>query len=163
MYCPNCGVFMPDGQTLCDNCAKLYQQATNSRADANTFQQSQNAAGSQAQGGKYTPHNMNYPPHNNVYSAPQDKPQRQPLTIGQWLIRYLIFFIPLVGPVAYLVMLFIWANDKTKEESAATWAKTQLIFLAVAVGGIILLYALLLVIGVITGQVFNSINYYYSI
>jgi uncharacterized membrane protein YvbJ len=57
----------------------------------------------------------------------------QPVSVGGWIGRMLIPFIPLVGGIVYLIMLFIWSGDNTKEETFRNWAKAQLIVMAVVV------------------------------
>ncbi|MFN9583185.1 MAG: hypothetical protein ACK566_11065 [Bacteroidota bacterium] len=51
----------------------------------------------------------------------------QDITIGQWLINYLILMIPIVG----LVFLVIWANDKDNSNKS-NWAKATLIWIGIA-------------------------------
>jgi hypothetical protein len=43
--------------------------------------------------------------------------------VGGWIGCSLIPLIPLVGGIVYLIMLFIWSDDTTKEESFRNWAK----------------------------------------
>lgn len=45
------------------------------------------------------------------------------ITIGDWLITYLITAVPLVG----FVMLFVWAFGANTPPSKANWAKATLI------------------------------------
>ena len=59
------------------------------------------------------------------------KPVKEPISVGGWIGRSLIPCIPLVGSIIYLVMLFIWSGDKTKEDTFRNWAKAQLIVMAV--------------------------------
>ena len=67
---------------------------------------------------------------------------KEPISVGGWIGRTLIPMIPLVGGIVYLVMLFIWSGDTSKEETFRNWAKAQLIVMAVvlvlAIVGIIL-------------------------
>lgn len=63
----------------------------------------------------------------------QNVPAKTPVTIGGWIGRSLIPLIPLVGGIVYLIMLFIWSGDTTKEETFRNWAKAQLIVTAVVV------------------------------
>ena len=59
------------------------------------------------------------------------QPPKQPISIGGWIGRNLIPCIPLVGPLVYLIMLFIWSGDTTKEDTFRNWAKAQLIVMLV--------------------------------
>lgn len=74
----------------------------------------------------------NVPARYPVYNQPVAAPA-QPVSVGGWIGRMLIPFIPLVGGIVYLIMLFIWSGDSTKEETFRNWAKAQLIVMAIAV------------------------------
>jgi uncharacterized membrane protein YvbJ len=67
------------------------------------------------------------------YHRPAGQRAAQPVSVGGWIGRSLIPLIPLVGGIVYLIMLFIWSGDTTKEESFRNWAKAQLIVMAVVV------------------------------
>ncbi len=79
----------------------------------------------------------------NQYQSNQPK---QVVTTGQWILRMLINLIPCVGPIIYFIMLFIWANDKTKEDTSSNWAKAQLIWMAISLGIGLLLYIIIFAI-----------------
>ena len=74
----------------------------------------------------------NVPAGYPVYNQPV-APAAQPVSGGGWIGRSLIPMIPLVGGIVYLIMLFIWSGDSTKEETFRNWAKAQLIVMAIAV------------------------------
>lgn len=69
---------------------------------------------------------------------------KEPVSVGGWIGRSLIPFIPLVGGIVYLIMLFIWSGDTAKEETFRNWAKAQLIVTAIT-----------LVLGIILAVVFG--------
>ncbi len=48
----------------------------------------------------------------------------KPMTVGDWLITFIIQAIPLVG----LIMLFVWAFGDGTHPSKKTWAQALLIF-----------------------------------
>ena len=52
------------------------------------------------------------------------------VTIGEWVLTYLIAAIPVVG----LVMLFVWAFGNDTNPNKANWAKAALIWTAIIVG-----------------------------
>lgn len=85
----------------------------------------------------------------NVPVVPQEAP-KTPISVGGWIGRSLIPAIPLVGGIVYLIMLFIWTGDKTKEETFRNWAKAQLIVMAVVI-------ALVIIMVVLFGSVFANI------
>ena len=68
----------------------------------------------------------------NVPSAyPAYRRKKEPISIGGWIGRTLIPCIPLLGGIIYLIMLFIWSGDTSKEDTFRNWAKAQLIVMAV--------------------------------
>ena len=78
---------------------------------------------------------------------------KEPVSVGGWIGRTLIPCIPLVGGLVYLIMLFIWSGDQTKEDTFRNWAKAQLIVMAIVL--------VLAIIGVILGvTVFSDILRY---
>jgi hypothetical protein len=82
---------------------------------------------------------------------------KTPITVGGWIGRYLIPCIPFVGGIIYLVMLFIWSGDSTKEETFRNWAKAQLIMTAI---GFVLGIIFAVVFGVAIAELAAS-SYYY--
>ena len=80
-----------------------------------------------------------------TYPAYQQNPTKDPISIGGWIGRSLIPYIPLVGGIVYLIMLFIWSGDNKKEDTFRNWAKAQLIIMAVV-----------LVISVVCALLFGS-------
>jgi len=48
----------------------------------------------------------------------------KPMTIGDWLITFIIQAIPLIG----FIMLFVWAFGDGTHPSKKTWAQALLIF-----------------------------------
>lgn len=46
------------------------------------------------------------------------------ITIGDWLVTFLICCIPIVGTV----MMFVWAFGNNSQENKKTWAQAGLIF-----------------------------------
>jgi hypothetical protein len=54
--------------------------------------------------------------------------EQNPISVGEWLITYLLLSIPLVN----IVMLFVWAFGSSTHPSKANWAKASLIWVAIA-------------------------------
>ena len=78
------------------------------------------------------------------YPVYHPKTAREPISVGGWIGRMLIPCIPLVGSLVYLIMLFIWSGDISKEDSFRNWAKAQLIIMAV----VLVLSIIALILGV---------------
>jgi hypothetical protein len=68
----------------------------------------------------------------------------EPVSVGEWIVTYLITAIPLVG----IVMLFVWAFGDSVKPSKANWAKASLIMagisllLSLCIGGLFFLLAM---------------------
>ena len=88
----------------------------------------------------------------NVPAAPQAAP-KMPISVGGWIGRSLIPCIPLVGGIIYLIMLFVWSGDQTKEDTFRNWAKAQLIVMAIV---IVLTIILVAVFGVAFAEIASS-------
>ena len=96
------------------------------------------------------------PAYQPTYTAPQQpygyyppqQPVEQPISVGGWIGRSLIPCIPGVGAIIYLIMLFVWMGDKTKEETFRNWAKAQLIVMGIVIGLLILLIIFSAALGV---------------
>ena len=53
----------------------------------------------------------------------------QPMTIGDWIVTFIISYIPLVG----FIMLFVWAFGDGTHPSKKTWAQAYLIMMVIAI------------------------------
>jgi hypothetical protein len=53
----------------------------------------------------------------------------QPMSIGDWIITFIITYIPLVG----FIMLFVWAFGDGTHPSKKTWAQATLIMMAILI------------------------------
>ena len=62
-----------------------------------------------------------------------------PMTIGDWIITFIITYIPLVG----FIMLFVWAFGDGTHPSKKTWAQAALIMVAISIILAIVFFGLL--------------------
>ena len=85
-----------------------------------------------------------------TYPAHSQTNSKAPISIGGWIGRSLIPCIPLVGGIVYLIMLFIWSGDTTKEDTFRNWAKAQLIVMAIV-------FVLAIVLFVVYGSVLSNV------
>lgn len=53
----------------------------------------------------------------------------QPMSIGDWLITFIITAIPLVG----FIMMFVWAFGDGTHPSKKTWAQAYLIMMVIVI------------------------------
>ncbi|NWF51274.1 MAG: hypothetical protein HXY49_12120 [Ignavibacteriaceae bacterium] len=72
----------------------------------------------------------------------------KPVTVGEWVITFIICAIPIVG----FIMLFVWAFGSDQNPSKKSWAQASLIMFVI---GIILAILLITLIGVSFMSMFN--------
>ena len=63
-------------------------------------------------------------------AAPQYDGQ---VTLGQWIGIFLINIVPCVGPLVFLVLLFVWAFGNPRSPSLKSFAAASLILIAAGV------------------------------
>ncbi len=80
----------------------------------------------------------NYAPYSSHYAP--STPQRRPISVAGWIGRSLIPYIPIVGPLIYFIMLFVWAFSDTAEKTFNNWAKAQLMVLLIIVIAALLIF-----------------------
>lgn len=73
----------------------------------------------------------------------------QPMTIGDWIVTFIISYIPLVG----FIMLFVWAFGDGAHPSKKTWAQAALIMMVIV---IILSIVFIGIIASIFGNIFSG-------
>ena len=56
------------------------------------------------------------------------KTQYKPMSVGDWILTFLIMVIPIVN----IVMLFVWGFGNNTHPSKASWAKAALILIAIS-------------------------------
>lgn len=86
----------------------------------NMFEQEQsNEVRTPVQGGNY---------EQPAYQQPAYQPElEEPMSMGEWLITYLIQLIPCAG----LIMMFVWAFSKSEKKSKSNYFKATLIWYAI--------------------------------
>lgn len=131
MICQNCGRELPEGVAFCDNCGASQPAPATAAAPTAPVAPS--------------------PVVNNFY-APNMK---QPVSVAGWIGRSLIPCIPLVGWLIYLIMLFMWAGDQTKETSFNNWAKAQLWVMLIGLG---IAVFVLIIVAIIAATIANGVT-----
>ena len=95
-----------------------------------------------------------------VYTpAPVPAPKKA-VSVWEWVGRYALNLIPVLGSLVYVIMLFVWAFDSKYDDTSRNWAKAQLIIAAIAVGLVFLLFVLLLGLGITMADVFSEMMYF---
>ena len=68
-----------------------------------------------------------------------DESTYKPVSVGNWLVTYLLMCIPIVN----LIMLFVWGFGGGTPVSKANWAKASLIWMVIFFVFYFLLFVLL--------------------
>jgi len=61
-----------------------------------------------------------------------------PMSIGDWIITFIITYIPLIG----FIMLFVWAFGDGTHPSKNTWAQASLIMMVIAIVLVIVFFGI---------------------
>ena len=69
------------------------------------------------------------------------------VSVLHWIGIFCLNIIPCVGPIVYLIMMFVWAFGSTPKKSLKNFARAQLILSAIALGIMIIM----IIISVATG------------
>lgn len=77
----------------------------------------------------------------------------KPMTIGEWIVTFIISYIPLIG----LIMLFVWAFGDGTHPSKKTWAQAALIMVVISIVLAILFFG---IIASILGSIFSEYSTY---
>ena len=134
--CVNCGTALPDEAGFCAVCGTAQTAPAEPVVEQPVY----------------------VPP---VYVAPPApyvpaEEKKESVSVGGWFGRYCLNLIPVVGGLIYFIMLWVWAGNRKYEDSFRNWAKFQLIMIAIAVGLVALLAALMLVMGVNVADVMDE-------
>lgn len=126
--CSKCGAEIKDDAKFCKICGQPCADTMNTAGVS-----SQSTAGY----GLYTP---------------------PPITTGGWIGRMLalsiISLIPFIGQIAYIVILVVWSQDRTKEETFRNWAKAQIVVMII----MFVIFLILLMLVFIPFFEYNSIR-----
>ncbi len=145
MKCSKCGAELEEGALFCGSCgAKIEAEPAPVSPAPESAQQPQTAeAAPEAEGGGAVTEPVSAPtpapiptptPAPAVQPQPRaPEPEGQKVSLGVWLCRRLINFIPCVGPLVYIVMLFVWSFDKKYDDTSRNWARSELIFAALGI------------------------------
>lgn len=127
----------------------------------------------QQYGGNYGGNDYNYQPYgesnqnsnysqyqynnNNSYQMPYTPPPQmdmeEPVSVGEWIIAYLLMLIPCVN----IVLMFVFAFSKTEKKSKSNYFKAMLI----VTGIVLVLYFIVVIALVAMGVSAGSMYRYY--
>lgn len=91
---------------------------------------------------------------------PPQSPAEEPLSTGKWVLYHLIPYIPIVGSLIFLIMLFVWGFGNSKNTTFRNWAKAQLIMMLISIAFVILSFVVIFVLFGMTGMAVSEAMYY---
>lgn len=81
----------------------------------------------------------------------------QDVSVGNWILTFIVLSIPLVG----FIMLFVWGFGDSTPKSKSNFCKASLLLGIIAIGiSIVLAITSAALIGDIFSDIFNNINLY---
>jgi len=148
MKCNVCGRHTNNEEAnFCEYCGSPYREHMKAYYDM----QQQNNAQNQY-------YYQNYQQAN--YQQANYQQENKPVSFLDFLASYGLFFIPFVGWLVFIIMLFVWAFSKNTPVSKKNWARATLIF-----GAVIFVIMVLYTIYIISSPIYQDIlkgtfNYY---
>ena len=139
MRCNVCGrQTMNEAANFCDYCGSSLREQNTSSNDSPQF--GQGSSFPQNEPASEIIHNQN----DWIPQAAEREQPEKPVSFLDWLGTYGIRFIPVVGWLIFLIMLFIWAFSKDTPQSKKNWARVKLIYTGIALVVIIIFLVIFL-------------------
>lgn len=170
-FCPTCGSLVQGDGDFCPSCgAKLggavnlekpitSQSSTGGSMPEATSNNLNNQSNMSNQSSNYS-QMPNYPQNFNSgnYSAPSDE-----MSVGQWVLTIFLSGLGIIG----IILLFVWAFSSDTNTAKRNYARAMLIWEAIALGVVIIIYGGLCACGMSLGNMFggygyDNLNYYTS-
>lgn len=152
-YCQKCGARLPEGRAVCSMCG--FDNAQAARPGAEPHAQPFNPGGP-AYGGQGQP----YGQPNQTYGAPYGQPphdsRRDPLSVGDIFVSWLLLSIPIVN----IVMIIVWLTSSSTNINKKNFAKAALIMYAIGIVLWILAAIVFSIVGVGTVVALDDYIYY---
>lgn len=161
MKCNRCGAELEDGAIFCGSCGAKIEAPAEESAETAPFSEPADDAKAAAENlSVAVPTEPSAPPIQTepvIQASPrQSEDDGLPVSLGTWICRHLITFIPCVGWLIYIIMLFVWAFDKKYNSTSRNWAKAELIFMAIAVVIAVIIIAIWVSVIAVTGYGYDN-------
>ena len=148
MYCPKCNSENPEGVKFCVNCGNQLDNGVSKDNAYQDYNQNYNQNYNQAQ-----PYQQP-----NYVQPPAASTEDEHMTVGGWIGVFCINLIPCVGSLVYIIMMFVWAFGSTPKKSLKTFARAQLLIMAIVLVLVIILF--IIIFAVVSSSSHNAYSYY---
>lgn len=146
MYCPHCNSENPEGVKYCTHCGNQMENSVSNDNSNQAYNQNYNQ-------------NYNQSYQQPVYvQQPAANTEEEHMTVGGWIGVFCINLIPFVGTLIYIIMMFVWAFGSTPKKSLKTFAKAQLLMMAIVLVLVIILF--IIIFAVVSSSSHNAYSYY---
>lgn len=138
MYCENCGKKLSDDAKNCDNCGyKVVSSAVSDESKPQQKQQPQPQYRTNNTQQNSVPPSVNYQNQQQSYYNPSQQPynpqynpdNNAPMTVGGYLLTFILLAIPIVG----IIMIFVWAFGDNVNLNKKNLAKAYLILMIIGI------------------------------
>ena len=145
MECNICGrQTQNDNVNFCENCGNSF------RENYQGFNQKDNY---------YQQRNTNSYNQQDFQNKPTQKNENRvaPVSFGNWLITlalpFILIFVPIpfVGPIAYIVLLAVWAFGNNTNPNKKNWAKANLL-VTIVVGILFIIFSVSIFTSILDGS-----------
>ncbi len=151
MICKNCQNSIPDDSNVCE----FFGTRIKEPEEQNTSSSNESA-----------PQERVTPLNNQSFREPpkEEFNEEEHVSVWQWVGIMAINLIPCVGPLAYIIMMFVWGFGSTPKHSLKTYARASLIMALIGIVLYIILFVIIFAVAGGINGIMNSINnngYYY--
>ena len=154
MICPQCGANVADGNRFCSICGAEMPAVQPAAAAPTEQAYSRNTYSAPAPGPRY-----NYSQYTQPQPAPQPMPMpqppadpnREPLSVGQFLLTMIVFAIPIVG----FIMMLVWSFSSNVNRNRKNFALASFIMWLIGIALSVLIFVLA---GAAIAAVVNNIS-----
>lgn len=157
MKCTNCGATLAANATVCDVCGTVVTQQSQQSSYA---QPTPSTYSNQGQTPAPQPYQQGYqqgyqqPTYNNAYqNQGASYGTDTAMSVGDWLITFIITAIPIIG----IIMIFVWAFGSGGNLNRRNYARAALIM---ALIGLVIGILFTAVWGTLFATIFNNLDYY---
>ena len=130
MKCNTCGrELQNEGANFCEYCGASFREHTHTIVDTKLDEQRHNEVAGLVQTPIAAQLTNGVIGQKTTATIGKDRP----ISFLNWLGSYALLFIPFVGFLIFIIMLFVWSFDGKTSESKKNWARVNLIITLIVI------------------------------